>query len=354
MPDQPATPSPPLSALRRRARRRGLIVSAAVVLILAAGAAAAAWFLLRPPLVDVAEVHRGEAVEAVYASGVVEYVRQARIAPVVTAPIQQVLVSEGQDVRAGQLLAQLDDGPQLGTSQQLEAQAALARAAAERATRLYKAGFGARAAYEDALKTRAAAEAAAASDRARLGDWRIRAPFAGKVLRRDAEPGDLASVGKPLFVVADLSSLRVTADIDERDVGRLSAGFPAVVRADAFPGRTFSAAITEITPQGDSSGRVFRARLSLDPASILKPGMTVEANLIIARRPAAVLFPSKALRQGAVFVLDGDIARRRTVRLGVEGAGASEALAGLNAGETVVLSPPEDLKDGARVRVAGR
>ncbi|MFN3524281.1 MAG: efflux RND transporter periplasmic adaptor subunit [Phenylobacterium sp.] len=338
-------------AARRDRRRRWLALSALV--LLAIGAAGGGWALLRPPLVRSAVAEVGEAVDAVYASGVVEYVRQADVAPIVTAPIRQVLVVEGQAVRRGQTLAQLDDGPQLGTTLQLEAQAALARASADRATRLYQAGFGAKAAYEDALKTKAAAEAAAASARARLADYVIKAPFDGRVLRREAEPGDLARVGEVLFVVADPTTLRVTADVDERDVGRLAVGQQAVVRADAFADRTFPATVAEITPQGDSTGRTFRARLLLGADSLLKPGMTVETNLVVERRSNAVLVPTAAIKDGAVWTLERDRARRREVVLGAQGAERTEVRQGLRPGERVVLSPPDDLKDGRRVRLQG-
>jgi RND family efflux transporter MFP subunit len=338
----------------RRRRRRGRLVAAGLAALVAAAAGIAAWAYFRPPLVETAPARTGEAVDAVYASGVVEYVRQARIAPIVTAPIQQALAEEGQTVRKGQILAQLDDGPQTGTTLQLEAQAALARAAAGRATRLFEAGFGARAAHEDALKTKAAAEAAAASARARLADYRIVAPFDGRVLRREAEPGDLASVGKVLFVVADPATLRVTADIDERDVGRLEPGLTAVVRSDAFPERSFQATVTEITPQGDATGRTFRARLLLEPNSPLKPGMTVETNLVVERRAQAVLAPTQAVKDGAVFVVEDEHARRREVVLGAQGIEASEIRRGLAAGERVIVSPPDGLKDGGRVRLQAK
>jgi RND family efflux transporter MFP subunit len=264
----PAEAAPP--PMRRRLRlpwRRALLA-----LIVIGGAAYGGWTLTRPVEVATGTVVTGPAVDAVYASGVVEYVRQARVAPVVTAPIRRVAVEEGQAVRPGQLLAELDDGPQEGVTLQLEAQAGLARAGAARQQRLHDAGFGATAALEDARAQSAAAEAAARSARARLADFRLKAPFAGRVLRRDAEPGDLASVGKPLFMIADTSRLRITADIDERDVGRLAVGQEAAVRSDAFPGRTFEARITEITPQGDAAGRIFRARLALAADSALRPG----------------------------------------------------------------------------------
>ncbi|MBI1196917.1 MAG: efflux RND transporter periplasmic adaptor subunit [Phenylobacterium sp.] len=340
-----ARPGPP-PRRRRWPWRRGLIV-----LALAAAGGFGAWSVLKPVEVKTAQVVTGEAVDAVYASGVVEYVRQASIAPVVTAPIRQVLAHEGDAVRPGQTLAQLDDGPQEGTTLQLEAQAALARATAARQTRLHEAGFGAKAAWEDALAQARAADAAAKSARARLADYRIKAPFAGRVIRREAEPGDLASVGKAMFVVADTGALRITADIDERDVGRLAVGQAAAVRSDSFPGQVFDARISEITPQGDSTGRVFRARLALDPDSTLKPGMTVEANLVTARRADAVLAPTAALRDGAVWLVRDGRARRQAVKTGTKGVERTEITEGLKAGQTVVLDPPEKLKDGTRLSI---
>lgn len=331
--------------------RRRWLRALAVAAILALAAAAGGAYLARPTSVAIASVTRGEAIDAVYASGVVEYVRQARIAPVVTSPLRQVLVIEGQSVRAGQALAQLDDGPQMGTTLQLEAQADLARADARRTDRLLKAGFAAPAAAEDAHHRLAAAEAAARSARARLGDWRLTAPFGGQVLRRDAEPGDLATVGTPLFLIADTSALRVRAEIDERDVGRMAVGQTALLRSDAFAGRTFTARVSEITPQGDATGRVFRARLALAPETVLRPGMTVETNLITGRRSGAVLVPTAAIRDGAVWRLESGRARLQPVKVGAQGVDRTEVLSGLEPGVSVVLNPPATLKDGARLSV---
>jgi len=324
------------------------------LLALAAGAAAGGYALTRPTPVSVARSTTGEAVDAVYASGVVEYVRQARLAPVVTAPILAVMAAEGDTVRAGQVLARLNDGPQQGTTLQLEAQAAQARADARRMTRLFEAGFAAPAAREDAVSRMRAAEAAAASARARLRDYIVVAPFAGTVLRRDAEPGDLAAVGTPLFVIARTGDIRVRADVDERDVARLTVGQSAQLRSDAFPGRTFPARISEITPQGDSSGRVFRARLGLDPQTPLRPGMTVEANLIVARRPNVVLVPTKALKEGGVWKVEGGRVHRAPVRTGSQGAEMTEVLSGLAAGAVVVVEPPAGLRENGRVAIRGQ
>jgi RND family efflux transporter MFP subunit len=327
--------------------RRARYIAAALAALLALSA----WFFTRPPAVTVTAATRGEAVDVVYATGVVEYVRQARIAPIVTAPIQRVVVEEGGQVRAGQLLAQLEDGPQRGTVAQLEAQALTARLAADRVERLYDRGFASRAAWDEARGQRDAAVGAARSARARLADYAITAPFAGTVLRRDAEPGNLATPGSVLFVVADESSIRVTADLDERDIARVAEGQDALIRADAFPGQTFAARVTEVTPQGEAATRVFRTRLGLDSGAPLRAGMTVEANIIAARRADAVLAPAAALRQDAVFVVEDGRARRRPIVRGATGADRVEIRDGVREGELVIVNPPDALNDGQRVRV---
>lgn len=334
-----------------RRRRRRLAVWLALGALFVAVCAAGAWYALRPPQVQVGSATTGPAVESVYASGVVDFIRQARITPVVSSPIRRVLVAEGADVAAGQALAELVDEPEVAAWRQLQVQAEQARSALARSDFLYQRGFAAPAARESALRQYQAAAAAAEAARARLADYRIVAPFAGRVMRRDAEPGDVATPGQPLFVIADPATLRITADVDERDAGRLHPDLRALVRTDAFPGRTFEARVVEITPQGDSSGRVFRARLGVERQDLLRPGMTVEINIVLARRPRAVLVPTRALAQDHVWVVESLHVHRRAVTTGVRGADLTEIVSGLRSGERIVLDPPADLRDGQAVRL---
>lgn len=333
------------------ARGRGLALLIGLGVAAALAIAAGLWLVLRPPQVSVEAARLGPAVESIYASGVVDFVRQARISPVVNSPIRAVLVAEGANVAPGQVLAQLVDGPEQATLLQLRFQAEQARSAAARTEFLYRRGFAAAAAWDNARREYQAAAAAANAAAARLADFRIVAPFAGRIMRRDAEPGDVATPGQALFVIADPATLRITADVDERDAGRLSEGLVALVRADAFPGRTFQAHVAQITPQGDSNGRVFRARLSVEPQAQLRPGMTVEINIILARRDRAVLVATRALAENHVWVLAGGQAHRRAVTLGVRGAERTEITAGLRTGEQVIVDPPAGLHDGAQVRL---
>jgi RND family efflux transporter MFP subunit len=318
-------------------------------LVLALAAIAVAVF--QPPLVTTAPARRGEAVDVAYATGVVEFVRQARISPVVTAPILRVYAAEGESVARGALLAQLEDGPARATASQMESEASIARLSAGRTERLFRLDIAARAAWDDARGRRDAAVAAARAARAHLADYAIRAPFAGLVLRRDAEPGDQATASRVLFVIAAPSSLRVTADLDERDVARVAIGQRAIIQADAFPGRTFPARVAELTPQGDSATRTFRLRLALDPDTDLRAGLTVQANIICGQRPDAVLAPTQALRGDVLWVVKNGRAERRTVVRGALGAEMVEIREGLASGETVILRPSDSLRNGGRVRV---
>jgi RND family efflux transporter MFP subunit len=308
--------------------------------------------LLRPPTVELATTRTGQAVDVIYASGVVDYVRQAHVAPIVTAPIRRVDAAEGDWVAPGQSLAQLEDGPQQGTALQLAAQASQARIAAGRIRRLFEAGFAAKAADDDAQAQARAATAAADSAAARLRDYRLTAPFAGQVLRREAEPGDLGTVGTALFVIADPSTLRITADVDERDIARLKPGIEALIRSDAFPERVFEGRVSRITPAGDAKGRVFRVRIALPADSGLPPGMTVETNLVTDRRAKAVLVPSSAVRDGVLWAVRDGRARRVAIRVGAVGGDLTEIRSGVAPGTRVIEKPPADLRDGQRVRVA--
>ena len=339
-----SAPTPPKPrGLRRLVPFAG---AALVVLALTTG-----WFLTRPATVIVAPLQRGAALDIVYGTGVVEYVRQANLAPPVSAPIRNVLVNEGDIVRRGQALAQLVDDAERGALAQIEVQAAQARADAQRTEMLFRRGYVSTAAHEQARSVLRADLASVSAARARLADYVIQAPFAGTIIRRDAEPGDLATPAHALFVLADRNQARVTATVDERDVARLKVGQESLLRADGFPGRTFSARVVDLTPAGDSTARLFRVRLGLPNNSELRPGMTVEVNVIAARRDNALLAPASSFAGGGLWVVRDGQARRLTVEKGAVGADRLEIRAGAKDGDVAIVKPA-GLKDGQHVRAA--
>ncbi|MEJ2435368.1 MAG: efflux transporter periplasmic adaptor subunit, partial [Pseudolabrys sp.] len=107
----------------------------------------------------------------------------------------------------------------------------------------------------------------------------------------------------------------------------------------------------EITPMGDYAAKTFRVKMALPDDTPLKPGMSVEANIITREKPDALLIPADALQENAVFVVEGNHVRKHAIKIGIRGTREVEVLAGLKPGERVASPAPLDLKDGARVRV---
>jgi len=102
---------------------------------------------------------------------------------------------------------------------------------------------------------------------------------------------------------------------------------------------------------GDVAAKTYRIKVALPDDTPLKPGMSVEANIVTREKPNALLIPADALQGNAVFVLDGASVHRREVKIGIRGTREVEVLSGLADGERVASPAATELKDGARVRV---
>lgn len=312
----------------------------------------ALWANLKPRSVDIAQAVRGPALDVVYATGFVEVENPAEISARMTAPVTQILVREGDRVRKGQVLALQDAGEQQSALAQLSAQHRNAQALARRTSVLFAQGWATAAARDSAVTAAQAARAAEEAAAARLAQYQVRATAAGMVLRRDVEPGDMATPAKTLFIVGDPAQLKVTATIDERDVVRLQLGQTALLSSDAYPGQVIRAQLREITPSGDPDQRAFRARLALVEKKPLPIGLTFEVNIVTRRVENAVLVPSSAVVDGAVWrVIDGRV-QRTAVTTGIVGIDQSEILSGVRVGEKLLVKPPKDIKAGERVRAA--
>ena len=304
-----------------------------------------------PPAVAVATVSTGPAVQAVYATGNVEPVHWAKVGPAVRARITAVLVEEGARVAGGQPMAQLDDREARHRVEEAEARANFAQEELARVRALVARDVASRATLDRAEAEARAVRAVAEAAQRRLDDYIVRAPTAGLVLRRDAEVGEVVDTPAALFWIGEPKPLRITAEVDEEDIAQIREGQRALLRADAFAGQVLNATVTQITPKGDATRKAYRVRLSLPDDTPLMIGMTVEANIILRETTNAVLIPPAALRGDHVFIVQGEVARRRQVTVGVQGPRAVEIRQGIAAGDVVVLDPPQGLKDGQAIRL---
>ena len=304
-----------------------------------------------PPAVAVATVSTGPAVQAVYATGNVEPVHWAKVGPALRARITAVLVEEGARVEAGQPMAQLDDREARHRVEEAEARANFAQEELARVRALVARDVASRATLDRAEAEARAVRAVAEAAQRRLDDYIVRAPTAGLVLRRDAEVGEVVDTPAALFWIGEPKPLRITAEVDEEDIAQIREGQRALLRADAFAGQVLNATVAQITPKGDATRKAYRVRLTLPDDTPLMIGMTVEANIVLRETNAAVLIPPMALRGDHVFMVQGEVARRRQVTVGVQGPRAVEIRQGIAAGDVVVLDPPQGLKDGQALRI---
>jgi RND family efflux transporter MFP subunit len=284
------------------------------------------------------------------AAGVTEPMQQATVSTKLMGTVTAVQVKEGDVVRAGQLLAQIDARDLTAKAGQLSAAIADAEAMQLDATR-HAARF--RALYADSAATRAqydaaetgvaranAAVSAARAGAAELEAMRsyasIRAPFSGVVTSRHADAGAFAAPGMPLVTVQDVSSLRVSAAAPAEAVRGLKRGARVTAVIDGAP---VPALVEGVVPSG--AGNVFTVNAIItNRDGARRSGSAVVLQLPLATR-AALLVPQSAL------VRDGDLVgvivrttagdARRWVRIGAHVGSTVEVTSGLSAGETIIV-----------------
>jgi multidrug efflux pump subunit AcrA (membrane-fusion protein) len=158
--------------------------------------------------------------------------------------------------------------------------------------------------------------------------------------------------GTVLMQLGDPRRVRITATVDERDIVGIRPGQDVLLSSESLPGRVLHGHVRSITPGGDPTQRAFRVRLALDDTIALPFGLTLEANIVTLRHRLALLVPAGAYDAGAVWVVDSvRRAHRRAVVAGILGSEKVEIVSGLRQGEIVIVSPPDGLTDGAKVRV---
>lgn len=386
---------------------------------LIAAAVAALWYFGTPlalgPMVEAKPVIRADFVQSVVASGSVLAPYRVNIGSQIVGVVADVPVAEGQVVKAGDTLIVLDDREARASVVQAEgalaqaearmrqmreltapsAEQALAQAQAtlvnaqqayDRAQKLAADGFGTRATLEDATKAlniaqaqvRAAefqvhtnhpggsdyvmaetqlnqARANLDAARFRLSYTTIRAPRDGVLISRNVERGYVVQPSNVLFVLSPFGETQLTVQIDEKNLGLIAIGQPALASADAYANRTFPAKVVYINPGVDLQRASVEVKLSvLDPPSYLQQDMTVSVDIETARHPGAVIAPTASIRglngaQPWVLKVDAGHARRQDVSIGLTGLGKVEILAGLQPGD-LVLPANSSIKPGSRVR----
>lgn len=310
---------------------------------------------------------------AISVAGVVRGIHEASLTARVEGQVESVPVHLGQKVVRGQLLLRLSD--QTFRARKVRAQAALSYAATNfsRIDRLYSNGSASRSEWDRAKQSLDVATAEEQDASAQLSWTKVVAPFSGRIASKGVRKGDVVQPGAPLLSVVDAGRLQVVAHVPDTWSGSLHPGLP--VRF-SVKGVDLDGKIRDLSPQSDPVAHTVTVKVLLDgrtlPSSLLSPdrnmkgkegryglggfgslvGMYGKLSVPVEKEetlwiPRSAVIDHEGLQE--VFVVASGHAELRYVRTGREVSGNVEILSGLRAGETLVVSPPGVLSDGADV-----
>ncbi len=381
--------------------RLRLWLAAGGVLLLAA--AFALWFFgrERPVPVTVATARAMPATSAgasvLDATGYVTARRQATVSAKITGKVREVLIEEGQKVAAGDVLARLDDSEarvevelqraQLAAARAQLTEAEAASANAEREFRRQQeiaelkltsaSALDAAHTEADASRARVAsqasgvrvAEEALQAALVQLDNTIVRAPFAGVVTVKAAQPGEMispisaggGSIRTGIGTIVDMDSLEIQVDVSEAYINRVKPGQEVEAVLNAYPDWRIPASVIAIVPTADRSKATVKVRIALgEKDARIVPEMGVRVAFLESKAasgdappPRGVLVPAAAIRQDGgkdvVYIVRNGRAERRAVALGGMLGESRQVRSGVAASDRVIVQAPETLKDGDAV-----
>jgi len=271
--------------------------------------------------------------------------------------VTAVRVREGDRVRAGEVVVELDDRELLAELDEARANLEEAASILQRAQRLHETGLASAQELDAAVARQRVSAARADALETRRSFTRIVSPVAGVVTARLVEVGDLASPRAPLLDLASGQGLLLRVPVSELDVVRLHAGDTALVSVDALPELEVVGRIERIFPAADAVSRQVTVELKVDETPLgVRYGFLARAHLVVERLPDALLVPEAVLQRGAqgepfVWVVDQGTARMREVTVGLRFEGEAVVSSGLAEGELVVTEGIARLSEGTLVEV---
>lgn len=387
------------------ASKRGLWIALAVVAaLLALGLAGWALFGRDKGIVvqtaDVVAIGNGGGSASVLdATGYIVARRMATVSSKITGKVLEVLIEEGQRVEEGQVLARLDPvdanaqrtltAAQLAAAQSqiagVQAQLKEAEANATRLSTLVAQKLVSRAQYDQAIASRdalraqittAQRNAQVAGDALHIADngvdnTIVRAPFAGVVIAKAAQPGEIVSplsagggyTRTGIGTIVDMDSLEVEVEVGEAFIGRVKPGMATETVLNAYQDWKIPGKVIAIIPAADRGKATVKVRVGLETKDArIVPDMGARVGFLEEAKPAqanakpGVLAPAASITQRAgkdvAFVVEGEQVKARALMLGRTLGDDREVLQGLSGGDKVVIDPSDKLVDGARVRLA--
>lgn len=308
-------------------------------------------------LVEVERARRLPISSAVSATGTIAAKNEVKIIAQTEGKIIKLDVEEGDLVKAGDILVQLDASVLRAQTNEAEAQMIDAKGNYERLKKLYESKLVSGQEYDQARSRYEVAKARLEYQKVLLNYTNIRSPLTGVITHRGAREGDIAVPRSLLLTVSDPTNLVIEINVSELEIPKIKVGDPVEVRVDAYLNSKFPGRVRRIYPVSDAVSRLVKVEVQLtDKDSRLLPGMFARAELTTSRRIDALVLSNDAIITSAdgkhfVFVVEDTVVKRRPITLGIRDNVHSEIMEGVQEGDQVVVVGQSTLNDKMVVRV---
>lgn len=312
--------------------------------------------LVQPILVEITNVEQQTIPVNITALGSLDANQSVDINPEIDGQIASIHFYNGQEVKKGKLLFQLDDSIAQAQLTAAKAKLKLSREDLKRSLRLLHHDAMSQQAVDQAAEAVSEDQATVHEKQVRVDKMQLRAPFNGVVGSRTVSVGQYVTVGQTLVSLVNTESLKVIYNVSQTYLSQLKLGQTVELSSDALPGETFSGTVSYISPAIDVATRTVEVHATVpNNAGQLAPGMFVKVAQELSERQNALVIPAEALvatiSGSEVYVVKNNRAIETPVKVGARWNNMVEITDGLTLDEPVVKVGQQKLRDGSVVKV---
>jgi len=333
-----------------------IIILVVIIVTLVERSSSKSTINIAPIAVEVATVKQQTIPVNIDALGSLEADQQIDVSPEVDGQIAKVEFTNGENVKVGKTLFQLDDSVAQAQLAGAKARLQLSKENFERNRKLLAHDALSQQALDQAKEQLAEDKANVDEQRLLVEKMRLTAPFAGTVGSRTVSVGQYVSVGQTLVTLVNTNSLKVIYHVPEVYLSQLKLGQTVEITSDALPGEKFSGTVSYISPAIDVTTRTVEVHATVpNDAQQLAPGMFVKVEQELSERPNALVIPSTALvatiSGSEVYVAEKGHAIQTPVKVGVRFGDTVEITSGLQNKQQVVVAGQQKLHDGSAIQI---
>lgn len=291
-------------------------------------------------------------------SGNIEGKTTVKLSFLVPGKVEYISSKEGETITQGQVLSKLEPTNYTIAKQLADVQLNVAKDEFDRINLMYKNGSVSESDYAKTKFSLQQAELQQKLQNKNLADTKLYAPLTGVLLSKQAEVGEVIAAGTPLFVLADIKKVVVSAFIPEGELHQVTIGQPAAVSIAAL-NKTFTGKITDVGAIADATSRAFSIKIDIEnPDLLIRPGMIAEVKINSKTETRNILVPSESIvhdtdNQNYIYIVDNNNnkAFKRKISLGKMIENQVQVIAGLSENEIIVTAGQSKLSDGVHISI---